>query len=54
MVNRFVRFLRTVAMGTPRFFRAKKDVQIMPTKMTFTGSHKCTIFQFLHSPQLSA
>lgn len=39
MVKRFVTFFSTVAMGTPRFFSAKNDVQIIPTKIRFTGIH---------------
>jgi hypothetical protein len=50
MVNRLVRFLSTVAMGTPRFLSAKKDVQIMPTKMTLTGIHSCAILKDLQAP----
>ena len=47
MVNRLVTFFSTVAMGTPRFFSAKKDVQIIPTKIRLTGIHTRAILNDL-------
>ena len=49
MVKRLVRFLSTVAIGTPRALRAKKLVKIMPTKIRFTGNHSFTIGRFIDS-----
>ena len=54
MVKRLVTFFSTVAMGTPRFLSAKKDVQIMPTKMRLTGIHTCAILNDLHGKACQA
>lgn len=53
MVKRLVTFFSTVAMGTPRFFRAKNEVQIIPTKMRLTGIHTRAILSDLHDIRLS-
>lgn len=45
MTIKFVMFLRTVDMGTPRSFKAQKEVINMPTKMRLTGYQTLTIFQ---------
>lgn len=42
---KFVRFFKTVDIGTPKSFKAQKEVTIMDTKMRFTGYHNFTIFQ---------
>jgi len=53
MVNRLVMFFSTVAIGTPRCLSAKKDVQIMPTKITLTGNQSRAIAK-LHGSSFTA